>query len=609
LDLGKAVDDAKIAMGLSGNTSVFSTDVLRVEISGPSQPHLTMVDLPGLFWAGNKDQSDDDAALVKDVVLSYMKNPRTIILAVVSAKSDFALQQVTKHARDVDPQGIRTMGLITKPDTLDEGSDSELFYVQLAQNEDVEFCLGWHVLRNRSYAERNHTTSARDAAETDFFSKGIWKSLSPSQLGISALRLRLSLVLSDQILRQLPNVLEDVTEGLQGCKNILVKLGSARANVMEQRRYLLKLSSTFSDLVRAAVNGAYTDEFFRTSYERRLRAIVQNTLADFARDMRLKGHATTIFQGEAMGEDKPYSVYRSSYIKEVMKLMKESRGRELPGTFNPLIVAELFSKQCKPWENLVHSLLERVLNGASRTISSVLHQVADEETAEALLRLVVNPSMENIRKTLRSKADEILHPHLSGHPITYDPYLIANMLEAQANRGRQHTQDRFMSFLGVQSLPMGRKTYNIDAHSLLDALATNVEPDMDKDSCYMAIDMMHEYYKVSHSLMPVSRSITLTYPRQVALKGLVDSISTLVIERYLLQKLPDILSPETVCDFTDEEVQGIAAESSESAAERARTTEKLEVLETAMVELERLNMNNTPVRRGSTWGSKFAQLN
>lgn len=124
LDLGQVVEQAKDSMGLNG-TKVFSTDVLRVEVSGPSQPHLTMVDLPGLFLAGNKDQSEEDAALVNSLVLSYMKNPRTVILAVVSAKNDFALQQVTLHARALDPNGIRTLGLITKPDTLDQGSDSE----------------------------------------------------------------------------------------------------------------------------------------------------------------------------------------------------------------------------------------------------------------------------------------------------------------------------------------------------------------------------------------------------------------------------------------------------------------------------------------------------
>jgi hypothetical protein len=98
-----------------------------------------MVDLPALFLAGNKDQSTEDSELVKSLVLRYMRKLRSIILAVVSAKSDFALQQVTQHARAVDPKGDRTLGLITKPDTLDKGSDSERFFIELAQNKDFKF--------------------------------------------------------------------------------------------------------------------------------------------------------------------------------------------------------------------------------------------------------------------------------------------------------------------------------------------------------------------------------------------------------------------------------------------------------------------------------------
>jgi hypothetical protein len=75
LDIGRVVEDAKDAMGLNENHKVFSTDILRVEISGPSQPHLTMVDLPGLFLAGNKDQTEQDSQLVKSLVLAYMRKP------------------------------------------------------------------------------------------------------------------------------------------------------------------------------------------------------------------------------------------------------------------------------------------------------------------------------------------------------------------------------------------------------------------------------------------------------------------------------------------------------------------------------------------------------
>ena len=111
-------------MGLDLDTRAFSTDILRVELSGPTQPHLTLVDLPGLFQAGNKLQSDDDARAVTALVLSYMQKTRSIILAVVSAKNDFANQIVTKYAREIDPDGLRTLGIITKPDTLHVGSES-----------------------------------------------------------------------------------------------------------------------------------------------------------------------------------------------------------------------------------------------------------------------------------------------------------------------------------------------------------------------------------------------------------------------------------------------------------------------------------------------------
>lgn len=118
--LGVLLDAAMKAMGLDGTKSskVFSTSVLRVELSGPSLPNLTLVDLPGLFKAGNKDQSEQDAKVVNHMVLEYMARPRSIILAVVSAKSEFALQEITTHARKLDPDGIRTLGIITKPDTL-----------------------------------------------------------------------------------------------------------------------------------------------------------------------------------------------------------------------------------------------------------------------------------------------------------------------------------------------------------------------------------------------------------------------------------------------------------------------------------------------------------
>ena len=69
--------------------------------------------------------------MVRNLVVSYMKQKRSIILTVVSADSAFAHQLVTQFTRQIDPAGTRTLGLITKPDKIDRGSDTEKYYSKL----------------------------------------------------------------------------------------------------------------------------------------------------------------------------------------------------------------------------------------------------------------------------------------------------------------------------------------------------------------------------------------------------------------------------------------------------------------------------------------------
>ncbi len=51
--------------------------------------------------------------------------------------------QVTRHTRAQDPDSVHTLGLITKPNTLDIGSEIKQFYLELAKNKDAKFKLGW----------------------------------------------------------------------------------------------------------------------------------------------------------------------------------------------------------------------------------------------------------------------------------------------------------------------------------------------------------------------------------------------------------------------------------------------------------------------------------
>jgi len=152
---------------------------------------------------------------------------------------------VLKLARTADKKGHRTLGVITKPDTLIEGSESEAMYVSLTRNQDVEFRLGWHVLKNMDSETGEWSLGDRDTKEVFFFSRGIWEDMSRSLLGVDRLRSRLSKVLLGQIAAELPSLIDEIEIKLGACRNRLDKLGEPRTTLVEQRLYLVHLSQSF----------------------------------------------------------------------------------------------------------------------------------------------------------------------------------------------------------------------------------------------------------------------------------------------------------------------------------------------------------------------------
>lgn len=341
-DVGNIIESAKSAMGLTGEGArMFSLDVLRIELVSPDQPNLTIVDLPGLFGASDKNQSEEDLVLVQDLVTSYMRQRRSIILAVVAADNAFANQPVTKFAREIDPKGTRTLGLITKPDKIDRGSENEIYYLELAQNSNVRLTLGWHILRNKGFDTLDDTSEQRDKREKAFFADSVWSSLDPLQLGVESLRERLREILWNQIRLGLPGVKADVQAGIHDCRAKLAQLGTSRDSRKAKQKYLLHISSRLTKLIRAAIDGVYADRFFESypgqqdAFDRRLRANVQRILSEFSEEMDSDGHALEIVEDDL----KPVRckvhtfVYRKTYLKTVKALMEECRGRELPGTY------------------------------------------------------------------------------------------------------------------------------------------------------------------------------------------------------------------------------------------------------------------------------------
>lgn len=456
-------------MGIGSSGSSFSQHVLNIEISGPSQPHLTVVDLPGLIHAGSNAQGEADVKIVSSLVGSYMNNERTIILAVVTAMNDYQNQIVLSRAKQVDPDGRRTLGIITKPDTIPVGSEKEDAFIALARNEEIFFGLGWHVLRNRNFQERNQTFEERNQTEELFFATGAWAKVDRSCVGITRLRERLSQLLYAHIKAELPKVLADIKNGYDECTEKLVKLGRPRTTIVEQRLFLTELSMKFVHLCKSAIDGNYEDSFFgdgvpppEVDRPKRLRGVAQNLALGLAETLRVKGHTYEISDEETDAETehssndsdddsdastsgsdlvpKPKIVSQSWAVNWVKPLIVHSRGRELPGSYDPLLIGNLFWEQSKNWDQLAQAHLDMVHRGCLEFAALLIPHLTHKEVADSIFQYWLNSALAERLESAKTELLEVLKDRRK-HAITYNHYYTDNIQKSRiAEMERQLTK-------------------------------------------------------------------------------------------------------------------------------------------------------------------------
>ncbi|KAL2810363.1 P-loop containing nucleoside triphosphate hydrolase protein [Aspergillus cavernicola] len=404
----------------SNHRRAFARDVLSVEIEGPNRPQLTVVDLPGIVQSQTKDTTQEDVDMTVEITESYISQPRTICLAVISATNDYANQPILNKVRQFDPKGERTLGIITKPDRLPPGSDTENQFFRLAKNEDIFFELGWHVLKNRSFEEAEFSIQERNSSEMSYFRKSIFGTLPPAHVGVRSLVNRLSRLLFSHVQQALPRLQEELDEALEYNRKELSVMGEPRTSSEECKMFLTRLGLNFYEICKAAVNGHYEGQYFisegkgshiqRLALNRRLRAAIQLMNQNFAEEVRLNGHkyhihgreenasSTKQVDTEPLDEEpseddeevvsrkvainhnprpftkikRPQKLSRRKAVTWVNDVVIRARGRELLGNFNPLVIAELFWEQSSKWHLFAKAHIDEVSGVCQRFLESVL---------------------------------------------------------------------------------------------------------------------------------------------------------------------------------------------------------------------------------------------
>jgi dynamin family protein len=189
-----------------GTHGTFSEDVLCLEICGPKEQLFSVIDVPGIFrktTVGVTTKQDQEIVLA--MVKRYMANPRSIMLTVVPANVDIATQEILTMAEEVDEEGIRTLGVLTKPDLVDSGAEKPVLDLVKGVRHQLE--MGWYILRNPGQKDIENSSTDRVAMERSFFrDRAPWNTLDKDRVGVEALQTRLQEILTSKIRSEFPKV-------------------------------------------------------------------------------------------------------------------------------------------------------------------------------------------------------------------------------------------------------------------------------------------------------------------------------------------------------------------------------------------------------------------
>ncbi|XP_030645512.1 dynamin-2 isoform X3 [Chanos chanos] len=152
---------------ITGSNKGISPVPINLRVYSPHVLNLTLIDLPGMTKVAVGDQPPDIEHQIRDMLMQFITKENCLILAVTPANTDLANSDALKIAKEVDPQGLRTIGVITKLDLMDEGTDAR----DILENKLLPLRRGYIGVVNRSQKDIDGKKDIRAAlaAERKFF--------------------------------------------------------------------------------------------------------------------------------------------------------------------------------------------------------------------------------------------------------------------------------------------------------------------------------------------------------------------------------------------------------------------------------------------------------
>ncbi|CAK9783485.1 unnamed protein product [Cutaneotrichosporon oleaginosum] len=241
---------------ITGKNAGISPNPINLRIYSPNVLTLTLVDLPGLTKVPVGDQPRDIEKQIRDMLMRFISKPNAIILAVTAANTDLANSDGLKLAREVDPDGTRTIGVLTKVDLMDQGTD----VVDILAGRVIPLRLGYVPVVNRGQRDIDQSRSIASAleAEKKFFETHPSYASKAQYCGTPWLARKLNIILMHHIRNTLPDIKARIATNLVKYRQELSALGGPMGET-NPGSLVLSTITEFCSEFRSAIDGNTND--------------------------------------------------------------------------------------------------------------------------------------------------------------------------------------------------------------------------------------------------------------------------------------------------------------------------------------------------------------
>ncbi|KAJ8246754.1 hypothetical protein GJAV_G00255030 [Gymnothorax javanicus] len=380
---------------LAGDGKGISDKLISLEISCPDVCDLTLIDLPGIARVPVQGQPEDIGDQIKSLITNFIEKTETIILVVVPCNVDIATTEALKMAQGVDPEGKRTLAILTKPDLVDKGTEKNV--LDIIRNQVIPLSKGYIIVKCRGQKQIDDKISLSEATkiEKDFFKRHEYFSglLQEEKATIQCLATKLTNDLVDHIKKSIPLISEQIKRQLWDTRKQLSQFETGPPLDPQKRKiFLIDTITKFNNKINRLATGE---------------VIIRENLFFLLRKE---------FEKWKESLDGTKDAFHKAMQDVVKEYDEKHRGRELPGFSNYSV-----------FEVVVQKLVVELKGPAIDTIKSIRDIVQEQFTEVAgtfflnfpYLLCVSSNKIDNIQSTQEALLKERIMEQFEMEELVY----------------------------------------------------------------------------------------------------------------------------------------------------------------------------------------------